>query len=56
MTSTMEKKFIAAIFLLARYEFNIKANNLLSEVSFSEVITLSRLFSSYCMNIYGSPL
>ena len=37
-------------------ELNIKANNLLSEFSFSESITLSRLFSSYCMNVYGSLL
>ena len=37
-------------------ELNIKTNNLLSEFSFSESITLSRLFSSYCMNVFGSPL
>ena len=37
-------------------ELNIKTNNLLSEFSFSESSTLSRLFSSYCMNVYGSPL
>ena len=37
-------------------DFNIKTNNLLSEFSFSESTTLSRLFSSYCMNVYGSSL
>ena len=37
-------------------ELNIKTNNLLSEFSFSESSTLSRLFSSYCMNVYRSPL
>ena len=35
---------------------NIKTNNLLSKFSFSESTTLSRLFSSYCMNVYGSSL
>ena len=35
---------------------DVKTNNLLSEFSFSESITLSRLFKSYCMNVYGSPL
>ena len=37
-------------------DLNIKTNNLLSEFSFNESTTLSRLFSSYCMNIYGSSL
>ena len=37
-------------------DLNIKTNNLLSEFSFSESTTLSRLFSSYCMNVYGSSL
>ena len=37
-------------------ELNIKTNSLLSEFSFSESCTLTRLFSSYCMNLYGSPL
>ena len=37
-------------------ELNIKTNNLLSEFSFSESSTLSRLFSSYRMNVYGSLL
>ena len=37
-------------------DLNVKTNNLLSEFSFSESITLSRLFKSYCMNVYGSPL
>ena len=39
-------------------ELNIKTNNLLSEFSFSESTTLSRLFNSYCMcmNVYGSSL
>ena len=31
-------------------DLNIKANNLLSEFSFSEPTTFSRLFQSYCMN------
>ena len=33
-------------------DLNIKTNNLLSEFSFSESTILSRLFSSYCMNVY----
>ena len=37
-------------------DLNIKTNNLLSEFSFSESTTLFRLFSSYCMNVYGSLL
>ena len=37
-------------------ELNIRTNNLLSEFSFSESTTLSRLISSYYMNAYGSPL
>ena len=37
-------------------DLNVKTNNLLSEFSSSESITLSRLFKSYCMNVYGSPL
>ena len=37
-------------------DLNIKTNNLLSEFSFNESTTLSRLFSSYCMNVYGSSL
>ena len=37
-------------------DLNIEINNLLSEFSFSESTTLSRLFSSYCMNVYGSSL
>ena len=37
-------------------DLNIKTNNLLSEISFSESTTLSRLFQSYCMNVYGSSL
>ena len=35
---------------------NIKSNNLLAEFLFSNSFTLSVLFKSYCMNIYGSPL
>ena len=31
-------------------------NCLLSDFSFSECGTLSQLFNTYCMNIYGSPL
>ena len=37
-------------------DLNIKTNNLLSEFSFNESTTLSRLFRSYCMNVYGSSL
>ena len=37
-------------------DLNIKTNNLLYEFSFSESTTLSRLFQSYCMNVYGSSL
>ena len=37
-------------------DINIETNNLLSEFSFSESATLSRLFQSYCMNVYGSSL
>ena len=37
-------------------DLNVKTNNVLSEFSFSESTTLSRLFSSYCMNVYGSSL
>ena len=37
-------------------DLNIKTNNFLSEFSLSESITLSRLFKSDCMNVYGSPL
>ena len=37
-------------------DLNIKSNNLLAEFSFSNFSTLSVLFKSYCMNIYGSTL
>ena len=37
-------------------DINIKSNNLLAEFSFSNSSTLSVLFKSYCMNIYGSTL
>ena len=37
-------------------DLNIKTNNLLSELSFSESTTLSKLFQSYCVNVYGSSL
>ena len=37
-------------------DLNIKTNNLLSEFFFSESTTLSRLFSSYCMNVYWRSL
>ena len=37
-------------------DLNIKTNNLLSGFSFCESTTLSRLFSSYCMNVYSSSL
>ena len=34
----------------------MRTNCLLSGFSFSECTTLSHLFNTYCMNIYGSPL
>ena len=37
-------------------DLNIKSNILLAEFSFSNFSTLSVLFKSYCMNIYGSTL
>ena len=37
-------------------DLNIKSNNLLADFSFSNSSTLSVLFKSYCMNIYGSTL
>ena len=35
-------------------DLDVKSNNLLAEFSFSNSSTLSVLFKSYCMNIYGS--
>ena len=37
-------------------ELYMRTNCLLSDFSFSECSTLSHLFNTYCMNIYGSPL
>ena len=37
-------------------DLNVKTNKLLTKFSFSESITLSRLFKSYCTNVYWSPL
>ena len=37
-------------------DLNIKRNNLLAKFSFSNSSTLSVLFISYCLNIYGSTL
>lgn len=37
-------------------ELNKKTNYLLADFSFSDSTTLSRLHSSYCMNIYGSQM
>ena len=37
-------------------DLNIKSNNLLADISFSSSSTLSVLFKSYCMNVYGSAL
>ena len=37
-------------------DLNIKSNNLLADFSFSSSSTLSVLFKSYCMNVYGSAL
>ena len=34
----------------------MRTNCLLSDFSFYECSTLSHLFNTYCMNIYGSPL
>ena len=34
----------------------MRTNCLVSDFSFSECSTLSHLFNTYCMNIYGSPL
>ena len=34
----------------------MRTNCLLSDFSFSECSTLSHLFNTYCVNIYGSPL
>ena len=34
----------------------MRTNCLLSDFSFSECSTLSHLFNTYCMNMYGSPL
>ena len=33
----------------------MRTNCLLPDFSFSECSTLSHLFNTYCMNIYGSP-
>ena len=35
-------------------DLNIQSNNVLTDFSFSNYITLSVVFKSYCMNIYGS--
>ena len=51
-TSSTEHAWIES----AITDINIKTNNLLSEFSFSESTTLSRLFQSYCRNVYGSSL
>ena len=37
-------------------DLNSKTNYLLSEFSFTESISLSKLFDSYCMSVYGSQL
>ena len=37
-------------------DLNIKSNNLLADFLFSNSLTLSGIFKSYCMNIYGSTL
>ena len=37
-------------------ELYMRTNCLMSDFSFSECSTLSHLFNTYCMNIYGSPL
>ena len=36
--------------------FNVSVNNLIADFSYLESTTLSRLFTSYCMNMYGSQL
>ena len=40
----------------AIHDLYMRTNCLLSDFSFSECCTLSHLFSTYCMNIYGSLL
>ena len=36
-------------------DLTVSLNNLLADFSFIDSSTLSRLFDSYCMNLYGSP-
>ena len=37
-------------------DLTVSLNNLLADFSFVNSSTLSRLFDSYCMNLYGSQL
>ena len=37
-------------------DLTVSLNNLLADFSFVDSATLSRLFDSYCMNVYGSQL
>ena len=37
-------------------DLTVSLNNLLADFSFVDSSTLSRLFDSYCMNLYGSQL
>ena len=37
-------------------DLNMRTNCLLADFSFTDRNTLSRLFNTYCTNIYGSPL
>ena len=37
-------------------DLNIRINNLLADFSHCDCITLSTLFKSYCMNVYGSQI
>ena len=37
-------------------DLTVSLNNLMADFSFVDSSTLSRLFDSYCMNLYGSQL
>ena len=54
--NTTSIKFDKVILDNAVNELYMRTNCLLSDFSFSECSTLSHLFNTYCMNIYGSPL
>ena len=54
--NTISIKSNTIIFDNAVNDLYMRTNCLLSDFSFSECSTLSHLFNTYCMNIYGSPL